>query len=202
MAYATLDQVSKVLDLTPRRINQLAKEGLPRESRGEYDLVKCVRWYIAHLRKQLADARHGTETEVQGRARLVSITADLRAIDLAERRAEMIRIDDAQNIMDPVFIAMRMKLLAFPKKVGSILGNTENARQILILLNEAIRENLNDLATVPEQLEELARKKSRRSESDRSDPVANEIVFTPLKRYRARKDGEPTSPMEEPSDPG
>jgi len=119
MAYATVEQVSHVLNLSPRRIHQLVKdEGMPRVSRGEYEMVKCVQWYVRFLRDQLDAARHGTETEAQARLRLIQTTADLRKLDLQERTSELIRIDDVMAEITPVLRALRMKLLGVPRRAA------------------------------------------------------------------------------------
>src|SRR4030065_330688 len=43
--------ISKLLDLTPRRVQHLANEGvIPRAEKGRYELVPAVRGYIRYLR--------------------------------------------------------------------------------------------------------------------------------------------------------
>jgi len=50
-ATVSLDTICRLLDLTPQRINQLAKEGvIPKLERGKYELVPVVRAYIQFLR--------------------------------------------------------------------------------------------------------------------------------------------------------
>ncbi len=47
----SVDTLRKLFDLTPRRIQQLAVEGIvTRTSGGRYDLVRSVKGYIAYLR--------------------------------------------------------------------------------------------------------------------------------------------------------
>ena len=42
--------LAKLFNLTPRRVWQLAREGIiPRGARGRYDLVACVQAYVRHL---------------------------------------------------------------------------------------------------------------------------------------------------------
>jgi phage terminase Nu1 subunit (DNA packaging protein) len=45
----SVDRVAHALNLTPQRVQQLVKEGLPRGARGEYELGACMAWYIRYL---------------------------------------------------------------------------------------------------------------------------------------------------------
>ena len=52
MAFATLEQIATVLNMTPQMVNRHVKlHGMPRVGRGEYDLVKSVHWYINYLKR-------------------------------------------------------------------------------------------------------------------------------------------------------
>ena len=46
--------VASALNLSEQRVQQLVHEGMPRESRGQYDAVKCMLWYIRCLQNALA----------------------------------------------------------------------------------------------------------------------------------------------------
>ena len=49
-----IDVIAKVLDLTPRRVRQLVDEGvIPREERGRYALIACVRGTLSSSVKRL-----------------------------------------------------------------------------------------------------------------------------------------------------
>src|SRR3970282_753223 len=55
--------ISKLLDLTPRRVQHLANEGvIPRAEKGRYELVPAVRGYIRYLR----DRSIGRDGEGEG----------------------------------------------------------------------------------------------------------------------------------------
>src|SRR4030067_1573387 len=84
--------ISKLLDLTPRRVQHLANEGvIPRAERGRYELVPAVRGYIRYLR----DRSIGRDGEVSSdvaseRARLTREQADRGAMENAKARGELI----------------------------------------------------------------------------------------------------------------
>jgi hypothetical protein len=55
------DLCTLLIDLTPRRVEQLANEGvLVKADAGRYDLVRSVRGYIAYIEYILAKDRQGT----------------------------------------------------------------------------------------------------------------------------------------------
>jgi len=56
----TLKELTEKLDLTPRRCQQLAKDGVfIKVGRGQYDLLQCAVSYIAFLRRN-----NGSESEI------------------------------------------------------------------------------------------------------------------------------------------
>lgn len=54
MAIVNRDQLAKALNVSVRRVNQLAQEGLPQIDRGRYDLGGCYYFYVRYLQKALA----------------------------------------------------------------------------------------------------------------------------------------------------
>jgi transcriptional regulator with XRE-family HTH domain len=44
-----VEAVAKALEVTPRRIQQLAREGMPKIGHGRYELESCVEWYALYL---------------------------------------------------------------------------------------------------------------------------------------------------------
>jgi phage terminase Nu1 subunit (DNA packaging protein) len=90
MSTVNVERVADALNLTPRRVQQLVKEGMPREKRGEYDPIKCLLWYIRYLQAQVSRlspnvAPEGSEgdQERKQRIRLLQADADLRELELA-----------------------------------------------------------------------------------------------------------------------
>ena len=68
-----LSTIAKLLDLTERRVNQLAKDGvLPKSARGRYELVPVVRAYIRFLREKTVNTDVGADDYAAHRARLTS----------------------------------------------------------------------------------------------------------------------------------
>lgn len=100
MAWATLEQVARILDLTPSMVNRYVKfSGMPRVNHGAYDLVACVHWYLRHLEAEMARAVRGEETVHDARRRLTIAHANLREIELKEMASTLIERDLIAELM-------------------------------------------------------------------------------------------------------
>ncbi|MBI5234205.1 MAG: hypothetical protein HY880_07605 [Deltaproteobacteria bacterium] len=61
----SVKELAYYLDLTPRRVQQLAKAGILRKlKRGEYELVPCLHAYIRHMRELLSIYTGMSKTDV------------------------------------------------------------------------------------------------------------------------------------------
>src|SRR2546429_660544 len=101
MSMVNVERVADALNVTPQRVQQLVKEGMPREKRGEYDPIKCMLWYIRYLQAQISrlspnvDLAGGeADDERKERLRLLRADADLREIELARERGEFMTLVD------------------------------------------------------------------------------------------------------------
>ncbi len=86
----TADMLAKLLRITPRRVRQLADEGIiPRVARGTYPFVGSVQGYISFLRDGSANVR--PSEILQARTRLISAQADLAELALENQRVDLVR---------------------------------------------------------------------------------------------------------------
>ena len=181
MAYASLEQVANVLNMTPQMVNRHVKDhGMPRISRGEYDLVKCVHWYIAYKDQQIKEARSGTETESQARQRLIVASADLRELELAQACGDLIEIDVAQMVWQRVAASFRNKMLLLPTKLAGQVITCKDPNEAQALLETEIQEALHDLSETKidsstvrrrERLGAFGRKPRRSASKVKREPV-------------------------------
>jgi phage terminase Nu1 subunit (DNA packaging protein) len=131
MALADVKQVAKALNITDRRVQQLAKEGLPKEEKGKYDLGKCMLWYIRYLQAALeaSGRRDSGEEEFIGareeRARLLRAEAELKEMELAAKRGQMVTIADVEKQYSDLAHSIRARIMAIPPRLApEILGET------------------------------------------------------------------------------
>jgi phage terminase Nu1 subunit (DNA packaging protein) len=139
--------------VTDRWVNILAKkEGLPRLGRGQYDLVDCLKWYIARLSKQAEEAATGTGTALQNaELRIARAKAEILEERLAKQRGDAVGLDIVQRAIEPAIQSARSILLGLPKKVAREFSNKE----IEGYLDGTVRKLLIDLSEIPHELERL-----------------------------------------------
>jgi phage terminase Nu1 subunit (DNA packaging protein) len=146
--------ISKLLDLSERRVQQLSREGvIPKAERGQYDLIGSVRGYVRYLRDQATKAQAGAPDYMAERARFIRARADLAEMEAQEKRRSLIAADQIEAAWIAVLALLRTRLLALPDRLApqafdqSTVGDTRN------LIRAAIREVLDDLAQPDIELE-------------------------------------------------
>ena len=170
MPYATREQIAHLLDLSTRMVNKHVKEdGMPKASRGEYDMFACVRWYIGYLRGLAKDATQGDETERQSKARLNRAKADIAELELSRARGEVVRYEIVKFAWGRVVMAFRSKMLALPTKLPQRLIGLREINQAKKLLDDEIYEALSELGRAEVDISELQRTEKARSVDDGAD---------------------------------
>lgn len=107
----SLAQASRLLGLTDRRVQQLAKEGyIPKPSRGMYPLVGAVQGYIRFLRDE---ARKGSQAE-NGLKATRQAEIEMR---MAEKRRDLVARAEANAAMDEVVGEINEQFGGFPARV-------------------------------------------------------------------------------------
>jgi phage terminase Nu1 subunit (DNA packaging protein) len=147
-----INAVAERLKLTPRRVQQLVAEkpeGLPRESRGKYDIDKVLDWYIARLERQLAGEsdEEGSISYNKERARDRAAAADMRELQLAAKRRQLVAIADVEKSMTDLVVATKAAILAVPGRVAVDLVGVD-AGGIREKLDHELQAALTKLASV------------------------------------------------------
>jgi phage terminase Nu1 subunit (DNA packaging protein) len=144
MALVDVGKVAKFLNLDERRIQQLVQEGMPREKRGQYDLTRCTHWYVRYLQSALektGQRSDGTNlSERDERVRLLSAEADLKEIQLAKERGQLVTIVDVEKEMSELVLTTKARVLAVPPRVAPELVG-ENSR---VMIQARIEKSLKD----------------------------------------------------------
>lgn len=133
-----LEECAHELNLGSRRIQQLAREGLPRADRGVYDVIACLRWYVRYLQRKLVERALPEDGDGDGggpatssaatRHKMLSIEAELKQIELATKREQLISIDKAEKDIAAIVIEIRTRILALPPRLAAeVLGETDLA---------------------------------------------------------------------------
>lgn len=96
----------KYLDVSPRRVQQLAREGvIPKSAHGRYPLLQCLAGYIKHMHQS-----RGGETKAAQEARLKEAQADLRRLEYQQKSGDLVQ-----------FSAVRDAVRELGSKAGQLL---------------------------------------------------------------------------------
>jgi hypothetical protein len=136
--------IANLLTITPRRVQQLVKEGvLPREESGQYDLIKVVQAYIRHLtgggvKEGLAEAQ----------LRKAVGDADKIELDLEIRRGELVSVKEVTRVWAKACGEMRSGLLHLPVKVGPVARQAKSDAEAQGIVEKSVYEALSVLSSV------------------------------------------------------
>ncbi len=151
MPLVDVTKVAAALNLTPQRVQQLVHEGMPREDRGRYDAVKCMLFYIRYLQRALEKksvpmADGGYAGEREERIRLLRADADLREIELAKERGQLVAIQDVEIAMTDLVLTTKARIIAIPPRLAPELVGEPSRVMVQAKLEKACKEALAYLA--------------------------------------------------------
>lgn len=151
MPLADVERVAQALNLTPQRVQQLVKEGMPKEARGQYDAVKCMLWYIRYLqaaleKKSVPMLDGGYAGEREERVRLIRADADLREIELAKERGLLVALPDVEHMLTDLVLTTKARILAIAPRLAPELVDEKSRVMIQAKIEKACKEALSYLA--------------------------------------------------------
>jgi phage terminase Nu1 subunit (DNA packaging protein) len=149
---ADVERVAQALNLTTSRVSQLVKKGMPKEARGQYDPVKCMLWYIRYLQAALekksvpmTDGSFASEREE--RVRLLRSNADMREIELAKARSQLVAIPDIEQMLTDLVLTTTARVMAIPARLSSELVGETSRVMIQAKIEKYCKEALSCLAS-------------------------------------------------------
>jgi phage terminase Nu1 subunit (DNA packaging protein) len=151
MPTVDVTKVASALNLDERRVQQLVKEGMPRETRGQYDPVKCMLWYIRYLqqaleKKSVPTLDGGFVGEREERVRLLRSQADLSEIELSKERGQLVAIQDVEKAMTDLVLTTKARVMAVaPRLAPDLLGETSRV-MVHAKIEKALKEALLNLS--------------------------------------------------------
>jgi phage terminase Nu1 subunit (DNA packaging protein) len=148
MAEATYgaEVIARLLVITPRRLQQLTKEGfLPKAERGRYELVPVVQAYVRYLRDRAVKGDVGDDDYGTHKTRLIKAQADSAELQAATLRGELVTKEAVRNGWQAMIAAARSRLLSLPTKMAAHVLAAETLPQIETILRGQINDALAEL---------------------------------------------------------
>ena len=148
--------MAKLFELDPRRVQQLAKEGvLPAASQRPYkfDLLPTVKAYIRYLRDRANGKEAKTADTVKAEADKLRAEADLKQskakiaeLQLKELEGKMHRSEDVEAITNDLVYTARSMIMALPGRLAMDVVQAGSANEASALIRAECYKILNELA--------------------------------------------------------
>ncbi len=150
----TKQELARALDLSIRQIENLVVDGMPHAKRGRRLLFEAaaIVWYF---RRKLQEFEARTPPSVEeARARRELAQAELAEYELAEKRRQMLSIEDHDRILGRLQDRLRAKHLNLPGKWAPQIVGLRSIPEGQARLEEMMHECLLELTRVADQVEE------------------------------------------------
>ena len=94
---ATTKELAELFDVTPKYVSQLVlNHGMPKAAKNKFNFYKCVKWRFDFNEKSFED-RSQKIREENTKSRLERANAELKELDLAEKRGELVQATAMEN---------------------------------------------------------------------------------------------------------
>ena len=172
----TSKQLSDILDLSVRRIQQLAKSGtLPeQQARNRYRLVDSIQGYIKYLRGQVV---HGDAPQDLREAKLrqEKARAEILELEALQKNGELQHQDDIEKVWTSIAVLIKTKLLALSSRVSADVYGATSLVQVRTRIDEEVDLILNELVNTQVELDATS---TDRVSTDNSTRDAKEFKTT------------------------
>lgn len=142
-----VDKIALALHVTARRVQQLAKEGLPKRGRGKYDKLECMDFYITYLQSALEKKSVPTEDggyagEKDQRVRSLTVDADLKEMKLRKELGLVVAIADVEKEMTDLILTTKARIMSVAPRLAAELVGEDSRVMIHAKLEKALKEAL------------------------------------------------------------
>ena len=142
-----IQAIAKLLKLSERRIQQLAKEGvIPKAERGKYDLIGSVQGYIDYLKSKVG-GEFTAEEVLKNKNKLLKAKAELAEIDKMKASGELIPKEEVKRTWLELVQKVKQKLLSIPNKVAPVVDTIKSINEIKLILQDKIYEALYEISS-------------------------------------------------------
>lgn len=142
-----ISTMAKVLNLTERRVQQLARDGIiPKPEKGKYDLIPCVIAYIKYLQERSVGKDAAPQDTHLQRARLLKAQAEKTELELATMRGNQVTVEQVEKDWMSMVTTVRSKLLAMPSKLAFQVITFDKPHEAETCIKRAVYETLTELA--------------------------------------------------------
>lgn len=141
---------ASLIGVSPGRVSQMIKEGLPVESSGKIDVARGKLWFQENVDQRRSVAQRQTELPLGNRSkeshkeRLLREQADHAAMKNAILRRDYVKATDVEARWSDVLRRLRSKILAVPSRVRQACPNL--SAQDVAAIDSELRAALEEMA--------------------------------------------------------
>ena len=150
--------IAKVLMLTNRRVQQLARAGtLPRKTpRGPFDLIPTIQAYVRYLKDMggAMDVEVDGESHEQARTRLTKARADIHERTALQLSGHLIPLESIESAWTKILTQVRQHIIALPDRVAPRAHDAETLEETRGLLTDGCYEILGELSETQVEFDE------------------------------------------------
>ncbi len=141
----SIETISKLLMLSERRCQQLVGEGvIPKQGRGQYDLVKSVQGYVKFLRERAFGGVANTDQHGE-KTRLITAQANIAEMNDAELRGELVRTDVVRRTIFTAARGVRNSLQTVADRLAVPIADESDHHEIHDIIENEINQILGDM---------------------------------------------------------
>lgn len=171
MTTVPLPIIAKLLDVSERRIQQLASDGIiPKSNAGQYELVPTVRGYIGYLRRNLTNENKTDTIDIRSeRGRLVKAQADKTELEVEALRGTLIATEEVELLWSNLVLNFRGRILGIASKLAVQLVGKKTSEIEKILKNahvEALIELSENVESKPNESKSITTTEAISEQSD------------------------------------
>jgi hypothetical protein len=143
--------------------NWMNNNGLPFADTGRsrvIESVAAVKWYVAYCGTESGNGGNSVKNKAietqpaisedygEALARKTTAEADLKELQLAERRGQVASIEDVERVLSAAIIATKTQIEALPSKLANQLVGVPDRNTVQSLLAREMNQLLTNLATI------------------------------------------------------
>lgn len=141
----SIETISKLLMLSERRCQQLVGEGvIPKQGRGQYDLVKSVQGYVKFLRERAFGGVANTDQHGE-KTRLITAQANIAEMNDAELRGDLVRADIVRRAIFTAARGVRNSLQTVADRLAVPMSGESDHHEIHDMIEGEINQILSDM---------------------------------------------------------
>jgi len=138
--------IATALNLTDRRVQQLASEGIiPKAERGKYDLIPTVQAYVKYLQEQNLGQTGGSEKIKNYKEELQRLKVEGMQLDIDEKKKILVPVEGVKELLSRMVVMTKTKMQEIPARLSPVLLNKKTVAEVHTLLKTNIQRALNEL---------------------------------------------------------